>query len=62
MTKKEAAERKTAWQKALREHRVVRYDGGLTLRSYLTPEAAAEAVDLLRAQGRDAELVTEKPE
>ena len=52
-TKKEAIERKVAWNRALIEGRVVRYNDGLTMTSYSTKEKAEAAARELEG----AELV-----
>jgi hypothetical protein len=57
MTKIEARERNKDWQKALAEGRVVRMNGGLTLRSYITVEAAKAAVTQITTAGLNAEIV-----
>lgn len=53
MTKREAIKRKAEWALALKEGRVVRYNGGMTLTSYPTTEKALEAVACIN----DAEIV-----
>ena len=57
MTKKEARERKAAWQQALLDGRVVRYNDGMELRSFPTVEAAETFRKAMRAQDVDASIV-----
>jgi hypothetical protein len=55
-TKEQARKWTTDWNRALREGRVVRFEGE-SFRSYLTPEAAREAVDRARRDGWLANIV-----
>ncbi len=57
MTKKEAKTRKSAWQLALSEGRVVRTNDGNTLTSYPTVEQAQAAVATCWKVGIGAEIV-----
>ena len=57
MTRKEAIARKAAWALALSEGRVVRYNGGMTLTSYPTVEAAQLALLTHARNGDNAEIV-----
>lgn len=57
MTKKEAKARKEAWNKALMEGRVVRFNDGMEFRSFATAEAAESFRQTLRRQDIDAIIV-----
>jgi hypothetical protein len=57
VTKKEARARKAAWQQALSEGRVVRYNEGLTLVSYPTMAARDKALSEAKAAGVPAAIV-----
>jgi hypothetical protein len=55
--KQAAQDRAEAWKQALREGRVVRWEG--FFRSFKTPEAAAEYAEKLRQEGcENAQVVT----
>jgi hypothetical protein len=57
MTKKEAKARKEAYTKALKEGRVVNYNGGCSFRSFPTAAAAEAYVAELKTAGLDAKIV-----
>ena len=59
MTNKKAAKmRKAAWNQALIEGRVVRFQNGITLRSFLNTDTACKAVEEAKAAGLQAEIVS----
>lgn len=58
MTKKEAKQRRDDWHQALVDGRIVRLNGGTSLRSFKTREAAKEYVANNIAAGLVAEIVT----
>lgn len=57
MTKKEAIARKADWSRALAEGRVIRYNFGMTLRSYPTAEEARAEVERFKDAGHQASIV-----
>lgn len=58
MTKKEAIERKANWAKALAEGRVVRYNSGMSLKSWPTVQQARDDVRAINTFGAgDASIV-----
>jgi hypothetical protein len=58
MTKKEAQVHKQAWNQAIAEGRVVRFDSdGLTFRSFFTVAEARAATAKARRDGLQAEIV-----
>lgn len=57
MTKKEAKVRKLAWNVALAEGRVLKYDAGKQLTSYPTIEARDTALAQAKAVGFPCEVV-----
>lgn len=57
MTKKQAIERKESWSKALAEGRVVRYNFGMTLRSYPTAAEATAECERFKEAGHQASIV-----
>jgi hypothetical protein len=50
------------WRAALREHRVLRFDGGAWFKSYLTAAEAAEARARYCADGMTCEVITDYTE
>ena len=54
-------ERKAAWSLALSQGRVVRYNGGLTMRSYPTAEEARMECERFKDAGHHASVVTYPP-
>lgn len=58
VTKREAKARRENWEAALVDGRVVRLDGGMSLRSFKTRQEAAEYVANNLAVGLHAEIVT----
>jgi hypothetical protein len=58
MTPRKAAKiRKAAWQTALNEGRVIKFNGGETFKSYLTVEQANKALGLAISAGLSVEIV-----
>ena len=57
MTKKEAKARKEAYTKALAEGRVVRYNNGLSFRSFKTVEDAEAFAEQARQMDKDAGII-----
>jgi hypothetical protein len=57
MTKKEAAQFKAAWQAALTEGRVIRYNNGQSMKSFKTREEALKAVEQINTFAGGASIV-----
>jgi len=55
-TKKQAQANRAEWQLALEQGRVVSYNGGLSMRAFLTVEAAQDFLRSLYAVGLSGEI------
>ncbi len=58
MTKREAKQARAEWNLAIAEGRAIRYQDGLTFKSYPTVDAAIAEMNVAKAAGIKAEIVS----